>query len=69
MATDGSEGVEMTNTGVGFFAGTFEVLGRFLYRLLLAVAIVWVLGLIVGLFASDPPPDSGGGPPPVSTPR
>ena len=37
--------------------------------LLLAIAIVWVLGLIVGLLAGEPPADSGGGPPPVSSPR
>ncbi len=59
----------MTSTGTGFFAGTLEVLGRFLYRLLLAIAIVWVLGLVVGLFAGDPPPDGGSSPPPISSGR
>ncbi len=34
------------------------VLGRFVYRLLLAVAIVWVLGLLVSLFVGGGP---GGG--------
>ena len=59
----------MTEADTGFFAGTLELLGRFLYKLLLAIAIVWVLGLIVGLLAGEPPADSGGGPPPVSSPR
>ncbi|MCC6223082.1 MAG: hypothetical protein IT201_06275 [Thermoleophilia bacterium] len=35
-----------------------NLVGRFLYRLVLAVVIVWVLGLIVGLFVGEGP---GGG--------
>jgi hypothetical protein len=59
----------MTEASNGFFAGTLDALGRFLYKLLLAIAIVWALGLIVGLFAGNPPADNGGGPPPVSSSR
>lgn len=36
----------------------FHLIGRFFYRLVLAVVIVWVLGLIVGLFVGEGP---GGG--------
>jgi hypothetical protein len=46
-------------TGVsGGVVTVLTLLGRFVYRLLLAVAIVWILGLIVSLFVSDGP---GGG--------
>lgn len=61
----------MTETGNGLFTGMLETLGRFLYKVLLAVAIVWVLGLIVGLlvgvFDGAPAPNSGSGPPLISS--
>lgn len=47
----------MTGTANGL-AAVLTVLGRFVYRLVLAVTIVWVLGLIVSLFVGDGP--SGG---------
>ena len=50
-----ARGVEMTSTGTGFFEGTSES-WSVPHRLLLAIAIVWVLGLVVGLFAGDPTP-------------
>jgi len=59
----------MSDVRVGVFAGTLEVLGRFLYKLMLAIAIVWIVGLVVGLFVgSDEPSTGGGGPPIHSTP-
>ena len=48
----------MTGTSNHVLVAVLTLLGRFLYRLLLAVSIVWVIGLIVSLFVSDGP---GGG--------
>ncbi len=52
----------MTDTRPGFFAGTLQILGGFLYKLIAVVAIMWIVGLVVGLFTGDPPASSGGGP-------
>ncbi len=51
----------MTGTSNGFVA-VLALLGRFVYRVLLSVVIVWVLGLIVSLFVGDGP---GGGLSPI----
>lgn len=48
----------MSETSASVVIAALNLVGRFLYRLLLAVAIVWVLGLIVGLFTGGGP---GGG--------
>ena len=52
--SDGSGG----GVSVLVMVAVLTLLGRFLYRLLLAVSIVWLIGLIVSLFVSD---GSGGG--------
>ena len=38
---------------------TVQLLGRFLYRLMLAVVIVWLIGLLVQLLLGQPPDGSG----------
>jgi len=46
-----------SRTGVGV-ALVLTTIGRFLYKLCLAIAIVWMIGLLVGAIAGD---RSGGG--------
>ena len=46
---------EASDSGVVLVLST---IGRFLYKLVLSVVIVWLLGLVVGLFTGD---TSGGG--------
>ena len=48
----------MTEAPASVAIQVLNLIGRFLYRLVLAVVIVWVLGLIVGLFVGE---DPGGG--------
>jgi uncharacterized membrane protein YdfJ with MMPL/SSD domain len=48
----------MTNASDSPLIAALTLLGRFLYRVVLAVVIVWLLGLVVGLFTGD---TSGGG--------
>ena len=48
----------MSHAGNCVSVTVLSLIGRFLYKLLLAVTIVWVIGLVVGLFVGEGP---GGG--------
>lgn len=48
----------MSQAGNTLSVTALSLIGRFLYKLLLAVVIVWVIGLAVGLFVGEGP---GGG--------